>query len=109
MIDHEDIRRRANEYHRGNTQRVLGLLHRDFDLRNLESVFGKDAAKVYRTVLPRYANLCEINQSRPLDDGERGLLAVSYASLCASFGDEGTVALGAAWLATKPYRQAQGS
>jgi hypothetical protein len=109
MIDLESIHRRADEYHQGNTKRVLELLQRDFDLRDLESVFNPEVAGVYRTVLPRYATLCETNQSRPLNDGERGLLAVSYASLYASFGDEGTVVLAATWLATKPYRQARGS
>jgi hypothetical protein len=109
MIDYENIRRRADEYHQGNTKRVLGLLLRDLDLRNLESVFRPELAKLYRTVLPRYATLCETNQFRPLNDRERGLLAVSYASLHASFGDEGTVVLAALWLATKPYRQAWGN
>ncbi|MCX6793581.1 MAG: hypothetical protein NTY06_00565 [Candidatus Gottesmanbacteria bacterium] len=109
MVDLESIHRRADEYHKGNTKRVLELLQRDFDLRDLESVFNPVVAGVYRTVLPRYATLCETNQSRSLDDAERALFAVSYASLHASFGDEGTVFLAAAWLATKPYRQARGS
>jgi hypothetical protein len=109
MVDLERIHRRADELHKGNTKRVLELLERDLDLRNLESVFYTDLAEIYRNVLPRYATLCETNGFRPLNDAERAELAVHYASLYASFGDEGTVTLAAMWLATKPYRQAQGN
>jgi hypothetical protein len=109
MINHEEIRRHVAERYNNNTEKVKTLLLQDYDLRNLESVFDHDLCEVYREVLPRYANLCETNQSRKLDATERALLAVSYASLHASFGDEGTILLGATWLATKPYRQAAGS
>ena len=109
MIDHESIHKRAEAYHQDNTKKVLELLERDFDLHNLDSVFYTDLAEIYRKVLPRYAKLCEINGSRPLDDTERAELAVHYASLYATFGDDGTTTLAAMWLATKPYRQARGS
>lgn len=96
MIDDENIHRRVTEYHQSNTRKVTEMLLRDYDLRNLETVFNPEVAEVYRRVLPRYASLCETNQSRALDEGERALLAVSYASLYVSFGDDGTVAVGAA-------------
>ena len=107
-MDRAEIHRQAEVYHQSNTQKVMDLLKHDYDLRNLDTVFDQQLSDVYRTVLPRYARLCEMNQTRALDEAERGLLAVSYASLYASFGDEGTVLLGAAWLATKPYRMARG-
>jgi hypothetical protein len=60
-------------------------------------------------VIPKYAGLVEVSQTRKLNDLERGELAVCYVSLCPTFGDQGTMLVGAMWIATKPERQARGS
>jgi hypothetical protein len=106
-IDREAIRRKAAEIHKENTRKVAELLQKDYDLHNLHTVLDAETADVYRTVLPRYAELCALDQQRGLTDVERAELAVKYASLYPAFGDEGTVFLAATWLATKPVRQAR--
>jgi hypothetical protein len=109
MNDRETIHRRAEVYHQENTRKVLALLESDSDLRHLDNVFVTDLDDIYRKVLPRYANLCEIMGSRPLTKEEHAELAIQYESLCTTFGDEGTVHLAIMWLITKPQRQARGN
>jgi hypothetical protein len=106
-IDKDAIHEKAGEIHKKNTAKVLELLEKDYDLYNLHTVLDSETAEIYQRVLPRYAQLCEINHQRPLTDVERGELAVGYASLYATFGDEGTLLIAATWLATKPIRQAR--
>lgn len=108
-MDEKEIRRIVHEYHQHNTQQVVNLLLADFDLRNLASVLDAETAKIYQRIIPRHAELCRIDQERGLIDKERCELAVGYAALYPTFGDDGIVRVAATWLATKPYRQARGS
>ncbi|MFH0749477.1 MAG: hypothetical protein V1917_01005 [Candidatus Gottesmanbacteria bacterium] len=100
-------KRAVDRIHKTNTQRVSYLLNRDLDLNNLSTVLDSDVAAIYQRLIPRHAELCEINQERKLDDSERAELAVSYASLYPTFGDEGIILLAATWIATRPNRQAR--
>lgn len=102
-----EMRKMANMHHRKNTFAALKLLEEDADLRRLHSVIDPSTAELYRRILPRHAELCEISERRKLSDIERCDLAIGYASLYPTFGDEGIVALAATWLATKPIRQAR--
>ncbi len=103
-----EIRRMANERHRKNTLAALQLLEEDADLSRLHTVIDHPTVvEIYRRILPRHAELCEIRERRKLTDTERGQLAIGYGSLYPTFGDEGIVALAATWLATKPIRQAR--
>jgi|GEM_PF-4181375 len=102
-----EIRRMANERHRENTLAALRLLQEDADLSRLHTVIEPTVAEIYRRVLPRHAELCEIRERRKLTDLERCQPAIGYGSLYPTFGDEGIVALAATWLATKPIRQAR--
>lgn len=103
----EDWRDKVAGIHKANTDKVVGLIMREADLTRLDTVLDPQTAEVYRSVLPRHARLCELDQSRGLNEAERAELAVSYASLYPTFGDEGIVQVAAAWLATKPTRQAR--
>ena len=100
-------KRVVDKIHKANTQRVSDLLNRDLDLNNLSTVLDPDVAAIYQRLIPRHANLCEINQKRKLEDSERAELAVCYASLYPTFGDEGIILLAATWIATRPNRQAR--
>ena len=60
-------------------------------------------------VLPRHVELVELDQLRGLSPTERAELAVGYASLYPTYGDEGVVQVAAVWILTKPTRQARGS
>lgn len=92
-----------------NTKKVVELLATDTDLRHLDKVLDKETADIYRRVLPRHAELCELDQRRGLNKIEKAELAVTYGSLYPTFGDSGVVEVAAAWLATRPQRQARGS
>lgn len=105
----EDLRNKAAAIHKGNTEKVVKLIMRDAHLTHLNTVLDPETAKVYRRVLPRHAELCELDQHRELNEAERAELAVGYASLYATFGDDGIVKVAASWLAMRPQRQARGS
>ena len=68
-----------------------------------------ETAEIYRLVLPRHAELVELDQARGLNPAEQAELAVGYASLYPTFGDEGIVQVAAAWIATRQARQARGN
>lgn len=102
-----NIKRMANERHQKNTLAALQLLQEDADLSRLHMIIDPSVAEIYRRILPRHAELCEIRQRRKLTEIERCQLAIGYGSLYPTFGDEGIVALAATWLATKPTRQAR--
>lgn len=105
----DEVRRRAEEIHRQNTQKVVELVNKDKDLRNLHQVLDPQTAEIYRRVLPRHAELAELDQSRGLNPAEQAELAVGYASLYPTFGDEGIMQVAAAWISTRPDRQARGN
>lgn len=108
-IDKEHIRITAHVIHEANTARVEAMLQEDGDLRRLHTVIDAGTAELYKRLLPRYAELCDIGSRRRLSPRERAEMAITYGSLYYNFGDDGTVRLGAMWLATKPIRQARGS
>lgn len=103
----EEVRRKAAEIHQHSTKTVVELMRRDCDLHNLYTVLDPEIAEVYRRILPRHAQLCELDQLRGFNAEEKAELAVSYASLYPTFGDEGIVQVTAMWLATRPIRQAR--
>lgn len=103
----ESIRKELTDRRRENTQMVVELLRRDFDLSQLETIFSPTIAEIYQRQIPRYAQLCEIDQTRSLTEIERCDLAVSYASLYYTFGHEGIVIVSAHYLATRPHRQSR--
>lgn len=103
----EQFRPWIDEIHKQNTNKVLALLRTDYDLRNLDSVINPDTAKVYQTVLPKYAKLCELDQLSGLDSTQRAELAVCYASLYYTFGDSGIEKVAAMWIETRPLRLAR--
>lgn len=105
----DEARRKAAEIHRQYTQKAVDLILKDGDLTRLNSILDPTTAEVYRRALPKHAELCKLDQTRGLNDTERADLAVTYASLYPTFGDEGIVKVAAAWLATKPIRQARGN
>ena len=105
----DEARRKADEVHQQNTQRVVELVNKDKDLRNLDKVLDPQTAEIYRRVLPRHVELAELDQSRGLNSNEKAELAVGYASLYPTFGDEGIVQVAAAWIATRQARQARGN
>ena len=105
----DEARRKAAEIHQRNTKRVVELINQDGDLRNLDRILDPQTAEVYRRVLPRHVELVELDQLRGLSPTERAELAVGYASLYPTYGDEGVVQVAAVWILTKPTRQARGS
>lgn len=102
-------RNKVAEIHKVNTNKVVELILRDGDLTRLDTVLDPEVAEVYRRILPRHAELCELDQERGLNETERAELAVGYASLYPTFGHEGVVKVAASWLATRPVRQARTS
>lgn len=106
-MNYEVLRKQVAENHQSNTQRVVALLQHDFDLSHLETILDSRVAEIYQRLIPRHAQLCEINQARPLTEIERCDLAVSYASLYPTFGHEGIVVIAARWIATRPNRQSR--
>lgn len=107
MIEWEEIREVADKVHRENTEKVFELIIKEAHLTNLDKILDPDLAKLYQRILPRYAKLCKLDQQRGLDDTERAELAVNYASLYPTFGDDGIVKIAAAWLVTQSIRQAR--
>lgn len=102
-----DIKRNTNEFYQKNTRAALKLLEKDADLSRLHTIIDPSVAEIYQRILPRHAELCEINKRRKLTEIERCQLAIGYGSLYPTFGDEGIVILAATWLATKHIRQAR--
>ena len=103
----ESIRKELADRRQENTQKVTELLHRDFDLSHLGTVLDPEVAGIYQRIIPRHAQLCELNQTRKLSELERCDLAVSYASLYPTFGHEGIVIVAAHWLANRPNHQSR--
>lgn len=106
-MNYESLRRQVAEVHQLNTQKVSQLLDRDFDLSHLDTIIDPEVAEIYQRLIPRHAQLCEINQTRPLTEIERCDLAVSYGSLYPTFGHEGIVVIAARWIASRPNRQSR--
>ena len=44
----DEARRKADEVHQQNTQRVVELVNKDKDLRNLDKVLDPQTAEIYR-------------------------------------------------------------
>jgi len=103
------LKERVAEIHRGNTKKVVNLINRDFYLSNLDTIFDQQIAEIYRKVIPRHSELCELDQSRGLTDVERCELAVGYASMYPTFGHEGIIVVSATYLANRSNRQAKSS
>ena len=109
-MDLAEIHEIATKIHQDNASKVVKLIQEGSDLHDLDTVLHDPVtSEVYLKVLPRYAELCDLNQKRRLATDEHGELVVDYASLFAQFGDKGTVRVAAAWLAAGPLRQARGS
>jgi hypothetical protein len=106
-MDIERIRGKMEKIHTANTKQVSALITRDFDLSHLNTILDPEVAEIYRRLIPRHAELCELNQTRKLTELERCDLAVSYASLYPTFGHEGIVVVAAHYLASRPNRQAR--
>lgn len=106
-MNYEVLRKYDTEIHQANTQKVVELLLRDFDLSHLGTIFDPEVTEIYQRQIPRHAQLCEINQKRRLTETERCDLAVSYASLYPTFGHKGIVIVAAHWLANRPNRQSR--
>lgn len=106
-MNYESLRIQVAEIHLANTQKVLELLNQDSDLSRLDTILDPEVAEIYQRLIPRHAELCEINQTRPLTEAERCDLAVSYGSLYPTFGHEGIVIVAAHWLANRPNRQSR--
>jgi hypothetical protein len=109
MILEDDAHRKADIIHKQNTENVLKLLRDEFDLTKLDKILDPGTAEIYKRLIPRHAELAELDQKRGLNDVERAELAVSYASLYPTFGDEGIIQIAALWIGTRPKRQARGS
>lgn len=60
----------------------------------------------YRNLVRGHARVCAINP-QDLSDVDRCEMAVTYAALYPTFGDEGIVKVAAAWIAAEPLRQAR--
>lgn len=106
-MNYEALRKQVGENHKYNTQKVSELLSRDFDLSHLETILDPVVTEIYQRLIPRHAQLCEINQTRPLTEIERCDLAVSYGSLYPTFGHEGIIIVAAHYLANRPNRQSR--
>lgn len=109
VMNYEVLRKQVAEIHQTNTQKVLELLNKDFDLSHLNTIIDPVTAEIYQRLIPQHAQLCEANQNRPLTEIERCDLAVSYGSLYPTFGHEGIITITAHYLATRPDRQAKNS
>lgn len=106
-MNYEALRKQVVEVHQHNTQKVVELLRRDFDLSRLGTILDPEVTEIYQRLIPRHAQLCEINQTRPLTEIERCDLAVSYASLYPTFGHKGIALVANQWLANHPLRQSR--
>lgn len=106
-MNYEALRKQVVEVHQHNTQKVVELLRHDFDLSRLGTILDPEVTEIYQRLIPRHAQLCEINQKRRLTETERCDLAVSYASLYPTFGHKGIVIVAAHWLANRPNRQSR--
>lgn len=106
-MNYEALRKQVVEVHQHNTQKVVELLRHDFDLSRLGTILDPEVTEIYQRLIPRHAQLCEINRKRPLTEIECCDLAVSYASLYPTFGHEGIVLVANQWLANRPNRQSR--
>lgn len=54
----EQDRKKIERLHWQNTEKVVDLLQREYDLTNLHTVLNQQTADIYRIVIPRYTELC---------------------------------------------------
>ena len=101
----QETRSVVDPIQRANTREVCDFMVRDLGLENLGEVLDPVVSKVYQSVIPDYARLCQIGQERQLDEAERALLAVKYASLYPTFGHDGMVTVAATWLLLPDLRE----
>lgn len=100
----------VNRIHAENARRVVESILKNADLSGLEKILkDKNLAKLYKENIPRYAELCDLDQKRGLTPSEKAELAVKFGSLYPTFGTEGSAKIAGAWQASKPKRQAKGS
>ncbi len=97
MVDEGEIRHRWDPLHQQNTLKVLDMLTRDLNLNHLDKVVDPGTAEIYKRLIPRYAELMQIEGRRPLNEEESGELFFVRGSLFHNFGREGAQKLARTW------------